>query len=210
MFSLFFIDEAGEVGGVSVGGDLNYRVSQPVADGNAMEVDSLTRWSAGVALENVVAEGGDVLAGVALAGEEKRAGTDMTVLGQEELESGVEVGGDGGLVRGDVGEGGGDAEAGGDGVVDEKEGEEAVPGEGIGMESGGGGGDEERAELEEVAEHGGTAGATLKPDEKGCWGGGGGGGVLSFVEGVEKGGVGGGVDGEVAGFGWESFRWEWG
>lgn len=34
--------------------------------------------------------------------------------------------------------------------------------------------------------------------------------MLSFVEGVEEGGVGGGVDGEVAGFGWESFWWEWG
>lgn len=124
----------------------------------------MTRWRTGVALENVVGEGGDVLAGVALAGEEKRAGTERRVLGEEELESGVEMGGDGGLVFGDVGEGGGNAEAGGDRVVDEKEGEEAVPGERVGVESGGGGGDEERAELEEIGEHGGAAGAALEPD----------------------------------------------
>lgn len=63
--------------------------------------------------------------------------------------------------------------------------------------------DEPWAELEEISGHGRATGAALEPDEE--WGGGERGeGFLSFVEGEEEGGVGGGVDGKVARFGGES------
>lgn len=105
---------------------------------------------------------------------------------------------------------GGDAEAGSDRVVEEEEAEEAVPGAWIGCEKWGfvgrdiGGSNTPGAELEEVSDQGGAAGAALEPDEEG-----GlrerGGGVLGFVEGVEDGGAGGGADREVAGFCGEGF-----
>lgn len=67
-----------------------------------------------------------------------------------------------------------------------------------------------RAELVEVSKHGGAARATLEPNEK--WGfGNGGNGGLGFIESVENGRAGGGVDLEIAGPCGEScFREEWG
>lgn len=104
------------------------------------------------------------------------------------------------------------AEAGGDWVVDEEEGEAAVPCEGIGKEVTIIG-EKVRPKFEEVSDHGRTAGAALEPKEDG------GGGrrgewPLGFIEGEEEGRGGAvGVDREVAGFGGESwfgveiFRW---
>nr|CAB3460617.1 unnamed protein product [Digitaria exilis] len=109
---------------------------------------------------------GDVLAGVALAGEEERPRAEARVEGEEGLQRGEDVRGDDGLVGGDVGGGRRGAEAGAERAVDEEETEAAVPREGVGREGLGVGADEVGAELEEVAEEAGAAGPALQPEEE--------------------------------------------
>ncbi|GMN38754.1 hypothetical protein TIFTF001_007980 [Ficus carica] len=186
---------------------LGYRIGQPVSDRYSFQVYPIR------ILQNVVSKGGDVLPGVALAGEVNGSGFKPGLLVEKPGEGGEEVLGDFGLVPGDVGGGGGDAEARADGVVEEEEAEEAVPGAGVGLEGEGLiGGFEEvdapGAELEEVADHGGAAGAALEPDEE--WGlGEGEGGGLGLVEGVEDGGgIGVGGHRKVTGFGGAGCGWE--
>lgn len=176
-------------------------MGQSVADGNPNEVDAERIWKDGILPEDVVGCGGNVFAGVAFAGEEERAGTEGRGMGGEKgLKSRKEVGGDDGLVAGDGSRVRGGAEAGAEGAVDEENGEAAVPGERVAAEAEIVG-DEPGAELEEVAGHGGAAGAALEPDEE--WGGGERReGFFGFVEGEKEGVF--GVDGKIAGFSGES------
>lgn len=63
------------------------------------------------------------------------------------------------------------------------------------------------AELEEVADHGGAARASLEPNEE--WGfGERGNGFLSFIKGVENGGTRSRIHRKVAGSGGDGFVWE--
>ena len=95
-----------------------------------------------------------------------------------------------------------DAKSGTDRVVKEYQAEDSVPGGRIGFQSEGIGRvfveiHAPWAELVEVGEHGGAAGAALEPYEEGDFGNGGC-EVPSFVESVENGRAAGGVDREVA------------
>ncbi|KAH0463897.1 hypothetical protein IEQ34_006683 [Dendrobium chrysotoxum] len=121
----------GEVSGGGVGADLSRRVSQSITNGDSGEVDAEGGRQDGILAEDVVSGGRNVLAGVAFAGEEERAGTEGKGMGGEKgLECGEEVGGDGRLFARDGNGGGRGAEAGAEGIVDEEKGEAAVDAEG--------------------------------------------------------------------------------
>ena len=161
---------------------LRHGVHQSVADGDAAQVDPLLLRQCRVGGEDERAGRGDGLAGVALAGEEERAGAEgRRRLGRDEegLERGEDVLCDGELGRGDGGGGRRRAVARAERAVEEEEAEAAVPRVGVGRqgERGGGGGvgdgvagagqgEDVGADLEEVAGHGGRTWAALEPDQE--------------------------------------------
>ncbi|TVU35813.1 hypothetical protein EJB05_17719, partial [Eragrostis curvula] len=186
---LLRVDEPGEVGLVGVHGHLRHRVRHAVADRDAPQVHPLLRGHPGVGVQDVGRGRRDVLAGVALAGEEERARAEGLVERHERLERGEEVRGDGRLVIWDVGVRRGRAEAGAERVVEEDDAEAAVPA--VGAAGGGGVGEEEVGpQLGEVADQGGAAGPALQPDEERRGGGDRVGGLVEGeVEGVRGGDV---------------------
>lgn len=195
---------------------------EAVADGHAAQVDPHPRGQ--VLGESRVGGGGgqdergdrgDGLAGVALAGEEERAGAEGGVVRlrrEEALERGEDVLRHRGLRRRDGGGRRRRAVAGAERALEEEEPEAAVPRVGVGAQAQRGGrqgrrvggvgvgvGEDVGADLEEVAGEGGQAGPALEPDQE-RRGGRRGQRVGGLVEGVVHGSVGRG-DREVAGLG---------